>query len=98
VETDTDESNNQKFVREGFILLDIIDEQLEVNSEVVEGIADTIAGIIQPSPGTTGITLDTGFSLTSVRWESTNTVPPITSDYQNVIRKIMRYFFRIQIT
>ena len=98
VETDTDESNNQKFVREGFILLDIIDEQQEVNSEVVEGIADEIAQIIQPTPGTSGVTLDPGFSLTHIRWESTNTVPPIASDYQKVIRKIMRYFFRIQIT
>ena len=98
VETDTDETNNQKFVREGFVLLDIINKQYDVNSEVVEGIANTIGTLLQPSPGTIGVTLDAGFNLTRLRWESTNTVPPITSDTEKIVRKIMRFEFRIQQT
>jgi hypothetical protein len=96
-QTEDDATNNARFVTEGDILLDIVTIHPSYpTKKVVESISDTIMGILTPTVTTRGITLPSGFSLTLFRRERSYSIPMLQSSTGKVIRKILRYSFRIQ--
>lgn len=95
-QTESDASNNARFVTEGSILLDIVTIQgASVTKEIAENISDQILDILQPTVTTTGLTLQTGFSLTYFRKESATYLHATTNTSQ-MLRKVLRFAFRIQ--
>ena len=96
-QTEEDATNNARFVTEGEILLDIVTVHPSYpTKKVVESISDTIMGILTPTVTTRGITLPTGYSLTLFRRERSYSIPMLQSSTGKVIRKILRYSYRIQ--
>ena len=96
-QTEDDATNNARFVTEGEILLDIVTIHPSYTTKVVaESISDTIMGILTPTVTTRGITLPSGYSLTLFRRERSYSIPMLQSSTGKVIRKILRYSYRIQ--
>lgn len=96
-QTDTNTSNNARNVHEGDILLDIVTIQSAfVNKEIAETISNQIQAIIQPTVTGNGLTLAGSYTLTYIRRESSNYLPMLQSDTAKILRKIIRYQFRIQ--
>lgn len=96
-QTEEDATNNARFVTEGTILLDIVTVFSSYQTkEVSESISDTIMGILTPTVTTRGFTLPTGYSLTLFRRERSYSIPMLQSSTGKVLRKVLRYSFRIQ--
>lgn len=96
-QTESDAGNNARFVTEGTILLDIVTIQPSyVTKEIAENISNQISELLQPTVTTHGITLDAGFSLTRLRRESASYLPMLQTDTAKILRKVIRYSFRIQ--
>ena len=96
-QAEDDQSNNSRFVTEGYILLDIVSIQSEFpNKSVLESISNSILTILRPTVTTYGITLPAGYNLTLFRRESANSIPMLQSSTGKVLRKVLRFSYRIQ--
>jgi hypothetical protein len=67
---ETDRSNKSKFSGEYNIELVVVNKTVSVaGKKVVETIADDIMEIMQPTPSTHGLTIDSPFIITYVKYE-----------------------------
>lgn len=97
-QTDTDKSNKQSYAVETIFDLAVVDKRKSTGSKKdVETVCDSILQIIKPTISSHGLTIDSPFNITSLKF-LTGVTASVAMDTLNQFIQVKRIQFIIRIT